>query len=84
MNQNITLLFFAQLREALQCEKLILPIQPELTVSELTALLKNKNEHWHKHLNEDIQIAVNQKIAKATDVLNANDEVAFFPPVTGG
>lgn len=33
---------------------------------------------------EAIRVAVNQEFARAGDPVGPNDEVAFFPPVTGG
>jgi molybdopterin synthase sulfur carrier subunit len=29
-------------------------------------------------------MAVNQELVEASHTINANDEVAFFPPITGG
>jgi molybdopterin synthase sulfur carrier subunit len=33
---------------------------------------------------KNLRCAVNQEMASADTVLKAGDEVAFFPPVTGG
>ena len=33
---------------------------------------------------ESLLLAVNQQMVDGDAPLNANDEVAFFPPVTGG
>ncbi|MFA6700706.1 MAG: MoaD/ThiS family protein [Thiomicrospira sp.] len=48
--------------------------------------LAERGEHWRETLleNRSIQVAVNHDIAHRDTELKAGDEVAFFPPVTGG
>jgi molybdopterin synthase sulfur carrier subunit len=50
------------------------------------ALLKARGEPWSSALAEPgrILIAVNQEMAGADTCLKDMDELAFFPPVTGG
>ncbi|MCC2603884.1 molybdopterin converting factor subunit 1 [Planctobacterium marinum] len=80
----ITVLFFAQLREQLQCDKLQLDDYPQ-TVAELRAMLGKKSPLWSELLVSDTALAaVNQTISHDQVSLNSGDEVAFFPPVTGG
>ena len=80
-----TILFFAQLREQLQCEKISLEIDQPITLLELRDRIIQQQLHWKEFLsNEKLLFAVNQKIAKSSQLVNTNDEVAFFPPVTGG
>ncbi|BDX06872.1 molybdopterin synthase sulfur carrier subunit [Planctobacterium marinum] len=80
----LTVLFFAQLREQLQCDKLELAEQPK-TVSELRDILAQRSPLWKELLASGLAIAaVNQTISSDDVSLKAGDEVAFFPPVTGG
>ena len=80
----IKVLFFAQLREQLQCDKLQLDDYPQ-TVAELRAMLGKKSPLWSELLVSDTALAaVNQTISHDQVSLNSGDEVAFFPPVTGG
>ena len=37
-----------------------------------------------RHFPKNILCAVNQEMAAADTIVNEDDEVAFFPPVTGG
>ena len=78
--------FFARLREQLACEVLELPCEPGLnTVAALRSALAARGPEW-KHALEDqnLLMAVNQSLAEPATPLSAGDEVAFFPPVTGG
>jgi molybdopterin synthase sulfur carrier subunit len=45
-----------------------------------------KGQPWSMALASDqvLRIAVNHQIVDASQVVAAGDEVAFFPPVTGG
>lgn len=77
-------LFFGQLREVLQTTSL--EINADVTdVYGLRQVLQSKDPLWQKHLTgESTLVAVNQTMANDDTKLSEGDEVAFFPPVTGG
>jgi molybdopterin synthase sulfur carrier subunit len=80
----IQVLFFAQLREVLQTEGLALP-KSSSTVAELRIELQQKGPLWQEYLsNSRSLVAVNQTMQNDQAKLSDGDEVAFFPPVTGG
>lgn len=83
----ITLLYFARLREALGTgrEELALPAGIR-TLGALRAHLAQRGDAWAKEMAEgrNLRAAVNQSVAQADTPLKDGDEVAFFPPVTGG
>lgn len=77
-------LFFGQLREALQTDSVHINVAVS-NVLELRKVLQNKSPLWHNSLEGSVTlVAVNQTIANDNTVLEKSDEVAFFPPVTGG
>ena len=82
----IRVLFFARLREQLGCAELEIDWQQELaTLAALRQNLLARKPGWEEILGADnIICAVNQQQADETHPVNAGDEVAFFPPVTGG
>lgn len=75
----ITVKFFAQLREQLGKNTLLIPFESPITVSQL----------WMQ-LFPDISIpnnmlcAINLEYVTKETLVQDDDEVAFFPPVTGG
>jgi len=83
----ITLLYFARLREALGTgqEQLALAARVN-TLGALRAHLAQRGGAWAKEMAEDrnLRAAVNQTVATADTPVTDGDEVAFFPPVTGG
>ncbi|MCK2150411.1 molybdopterin converting factor subunit 1 [Marinobacter alexandrii] len=82
---TITIRFFARLREELNTEQLTLPAQPGLTTGAILASLAERGGAWTQLQGEQpVMIAVNQTMAKLSTEVRAGDEVAFFPPVTGG
>ncbi len=84
---TVRLLYFAGLRERLGMsgEELSLP-SGVATVAALRTHLSGRDETWHAALsgNSALRVAVNQVMANANTAIKAGDEVAFFPPVTGG
>ena len=83
----VTLIYLARLREALgtPSEKLQLP-QEVGTVAALLAWLRARGGAWAAELapGRAVRVAVNFAVAKADTPIKAGDEVALFPPVTGG
>ncbi len=79
----IRVLFFAKLREALGTSSLNLEYSGD--VAGLKQVLSLRGEAWRQVLAQDnILCAVNQQVAADDQSLSSSDEVAFFPPVTGG
>jgi molybdopterin synthase sulfur carrier subunit len=82
----ITVLFFAQLREQLDTPSLELAWTEDLaSVQSLRSYLGSYRDSWAGILAADnILCAVNQQQADSEDRVADGDEIAFFPPVTGG
>lgn len=84
---NLKLRFFASVRErlALSEERVTVP-DHILTVADLRAWLSLRGENWSEALAQEraLRIAINQEVASIDTLLRDGDEVAFFPPVTGG
>lgn len=82
----VKLLYFASLRETLGVgnERVELPGQIS-DVATLTQWLKSRSDTWHSALsNPQLLVAVNQEMASADTLVRDGDEIAWFPPVTGG
>jgi molybdopterin synthase sulfur carrier subunit len=85
----IKVLFFAQLREKLNCSQMEVPYAKRpnspFTVADLKTLLASKGNAWQLvFTDKQLLTAVNQVIGNDDTTVIAGDEVAFFPPVTGG
>ena len=80
----ITVLFFAQVRELVGTDRLELAADYP-TVESLRQALTQKGDRWALALEDGkLLAAVNQSFVSAEHPLTTGDEVAFFPPVTGG
>ena len=81
------ILYFAQLAETLglKTEQLALPEQCR-TTADLIALLRSRGEPFSAGLGTEatVLIAVNQEMSDINTTISDTDEIAFFPPVTGG
>jgi len=84
---TVQLLYFARLREAfgIERERVVLP-DGVATAGELRGWLASRGGAWAVELDarRQVRIAVNQDLAGAGQSLADGDEVALFPPVTGG
>lgn len=79
--------YFAWLRARLGIdEEIVDPPESVRTVAELVDWLRARGPQFADVLNDDrvVKVAVNQQFARAQDPVSAGDEVALFPPVTGG
>jgi sulfur-carrier protein len=77
---------FARLRETLGCDSERLDWPATLPAAGLLELLRARGEPWTGALGAGnrVMIAINQDLASPDKAVTDGDEVAFFPPVTGG
>lgn len=80
----IKVLFFGQLKDQVQTGSTEVAESVE-DVANLKQTLVLHHPHWGEYLSADATlVAVNQAIGNENTSLVDGDEVAFFPPVTGG
>ncbi|MDR1529887.1 MAG: molybdopterin converting factor subunit 1 [Burkholderiales bacterium] len=84
---SLRLVYLARLREAFEISGETLEIPAESpTVGDVVALLRERGAPWSYELAEGraVRVAVNHEMAGLHTSLRTHDELAFFPPVTGG
>ena len=84
---KIKLFYFAKMREVLGIDREEIDVESDIkTLAELVAFLKLRGSQWQSifDMSSSYRMAVNQELVEASHIINANDEVAFFPPITGG
>ncbi len=83
----VTVLYFARLREALGRDSEELALSPDIgTVGALRDSLRARGGAWETQFAEakPVRADVNQTMASLDTTIAPGDEIAFFPPVTGG
>ncbi len=82
----IHVLYFARFREELDTAAEELEASGFDDVGSIITLLRDRGGSWSSIFSTDqtVMIAVNQEVADAQTPIKDGDEVAFFPPVTGG
>lgn len=84
---KLHLLYFARLREAFATgqEAAELPSSVQ-TLADLLDWLRQRGAPWAEELapGRAYRVAINQDLVEQDALLHENDEVAIFPPVTGG
>jgi molybdopterin synthase sulfur carrier subunit len=84
---KVRILYFAGLREKIgkDAEEIELPAGVA-TVAALRGHLRGRGGAYEQAFAERtlLRAAVNQDMAQSAAAVKAGDEVAFFPPVTGG
>ena len=77
---QVSVKYFASLRELIGEASSVVDIEESMSVDDLwQSILKSKNIEF-----DNVMMAVNMEYVKPEQQLKADDEVAFFPPVTGG
>lgn len=80
----LKILFFAQTRELTGVDELSLPAT-FATAEDLREYLTRKGDKWALALEKGkLLVAVNQTLSPLERAVKSGDEIAFFPPVTGG
>ncbi|MDV5170478.1 molybdopterin synthase sulfur carrier subunit [Photobacterium rosenbergii] len=80
----INVLFFAQVKELVGVDRLEVAAD-FATAESLRQHLAEKGDKWQLALEQGkLLVAINQTISSLESEIKDGDEVAFFPPVTGG
>jgi len=83
----VTLVYLARLRESLGLRSEVVELPPQIgNVAGLLSWLRGRGGRWAAELEAGraVRVAVNFDMANADTPVRAGDEIAFFPPVTGG
>ncbi|MBE7638059.1 molybdopterin converting factor subunit 1 [Sneathiella sp. P13V-1] len=81
------ILYFAWLRSSLGKSEETITLPEEVThLNDLVDWLKKRGPEFEKAFSDmsTVRIALNQEYVTDNPVLNGDEEIAFFPPVTGG
>tara|TARA_S200000501_G_scaffold143997_1_gene135931 strand:- start:251 stop:502 length:252 start_codon:yes stop_codon:yes gene_type:complete len=81
------ILYFSWIKDKIGINEENIDIDQEVdTVKKLIFFLRNKGENYNSALENTgiIRFSINMKNAKLDDKIKNVDEIAFFPPMTGG
>jgi sulfur-carrier protein len=83
----VKLLYFAWVRQKIgRSEEIVDPPSNVRTANDLVAWLIQRGQGYADALADlkRVRVAINQEHANFAAPVEAGDEIAFFPPVTGG
>lgn len=80
----ITVKYFASIREQMGLASEELALTEGSVTDVLQQLTERHGETWRQVAGDRLMVAVNQVMTDAAAQIKDGDEVAFFPPVTGG
>ena len=79
--------YFSWIKEHIGKSEEVIDLPIDITtIKELIIYLENLNENYSLAFEKKnlIKIAINKSYSSLDDKIDNNDEIAFFPPVTGG
>mgnify|MGYP001425134942 FL=1 len=79
--------YFSWIKEHIGKSEEVIDLPIDITtIKELIIYLENLNENYRLAFEKKnlIKIAINKSYSSLDDKIDNNDEIAFFPPVTGG
>ena len=80
----ITIKLFASLREKVGESSIDYSLNKETNIEGLMSALSQRSPQWQALAEEDVLVAINQTLSAKSATIKDGDEIAFFPPVTGG
>ncbi|MEJ1359271.1 MAG: molybdopterin converting factor subunit 1 [Candidatus Sedimenticola sp. (ex Thyasira tokunagai)] len=82
----IKVLYFARLKEQLDTASEEMDAEGVAALGDVVQQLQGRGGVWQEAFGDGqtVMMALNQEMADATAAVADGDEVAFFPPVTGG
>lgn len=81
------LIYFAWIRERIGKEEEIIDLPEEIkTVADLLTWQKSRGDEYDYAFSdtETVRVALDQFHANHSDIIAEAEEIAFFPPMTGG
>ena len=78
--------YFAWLKNITNLEEEVIIDKTIIDVETLKKFLLKKYPKLDKFMNQDdvVRVAINLEYTTSNDKINPNDEIALFPPVSGG
>ena len=80
---RVTVKFLARYQEEAGAEEVDLMFEPPVTVGDVLETLKEKFPGWGATVHEPL-VARNLEYARPAEAVADGDEIAVFPPVSGG
>ena len=83
----MNILYFSWIKDKLGKAKENITIDQNISnVAELITFLENKDDSYKEVFKDinSIRVSINMETANMEDPISINDEIAFFPPMTGG
>jgi len=79
--------YFSWIKEHIGKGEEVIDLPADITtIKELISYLEKLNDNYRSAFEKKnlIKIAINKSYSSLDDKIDNNDEIAFFPPVTGG